>query len=364
MLKQSVHRGSCALTSTWLVVALSLSGLSGCSSQTPENTGLEFAVANRNAKNIALLVGAPNDLPGVRTDIVNVARMIRQSDLGYEVVELNNASRSQILSAADNVGRSITAESTVFFYFSGHGAESGTLIPQGYGSVTLKEVASTISRGINGGRFTRFIGVIDACFSGQSVDGNQAIFLAGNSIEQTNASSSDINNFSVDQFATALATASNRGLFDYNFTGNSAAFAKGNPPFSQGLVLAAARKFETSLDGGSAIGGVFTASWLSAIKSNSNATVGQILERSKQLTIRNSGGSHVPVWKAMPESFLNEQFNGGGSLNPAAPATPATPDGPGDSNVTPQVNPVAPGADSQGYEQLLSEFLQILVGNQ
>lgn len=350
-LRGSAQLRSKSISKSIICIAI-LSGNTACGPSHNSNTGLEFTVANRSAKNIALLIGAPNDLPGVRRDIINVGQMLRQSNLGYEVQEINRASRTQILNAAANVGRSISAESTVFFYFSGHGAQSGTLISQGNGSVTLKEVASAIGKNVSGGRFTRFIGVIDACFSGQSVDGNQAIFL--NESDQTNVNAVS--------FTNSLASGSGKGLFDFNFT-NSATngnVAKGNAPFNQGLVLAAARKSEMSLDGGSAIGGVFTASWLSAIKTNSSATIGEILERARQKTIRNSGGSHTPVWKAMPSSFLAERFNGGGGQSPNTPQNPPdTPSNPSPNNPGNNVNP-DPAPVQNDYEQLLNQFLEIL----
>jgi hypothetical protein len=86
-----------------------------------------------------------------------------------------------------------------------------------------------------------------------------------------------------------------------------------NVPFEQALILAASQRNETSLDFGSSIGGAFTSSWRKILKkgfqSGQQFTVGQLLEEAKAQTIRETGGGHTPVWKALPESMLSESLN-------------------------------------------------------
>jgi hypothetical protein len=113
----------------------------------------KFTVADRNSTNIALIVGSPNDLGGVARDVINVSNMIKQNDLGYQVEVINNATRSQILSKAKEISSRLSPNSTVFFYFSGHGSEDGALATQGYGSITLREVTNSLGSNVSGKKF-------------------------------------------------------------------------------------------------------------------------------------------------------------------------------------------------------------------
>ena len=304
----------------------------------------KFTVADRNSTNIALIVGSPNDLGGVARDVINVSNMIKQNDLGYQVEVINNATRSQILSKAKEISSRLSPNSTVFFYFSGHGSEDGALATQGYGSITLREVTNSLGSNVSGKKFKRFISVIDACYSGQSAVGSQAVFLSSSSKD-----------FSIENFISSLASDSDNGLFSAGAdnAGSDGAVASGrSPTFEQGLVLAAAKPSEESLDGGDSIGGVFTSSWLEAIRAGKGTTLQQILERSKQITVMNSGGSHTPVWKVMPESLLQERFDrrdntsqGQASNNAQVPIDPGTPV---TSNQHPSPNPAPPTAAPGG----------------
>lgn len=281
--------------------ALVAISIAGCRAPVHDHSRVKFTVANRNAKNVALVVGSPNNLAGVPKDVINVSNMIRQNDLGYEIQVINNATKSQILGYASELSAQLTPESTVFFYFSGHGAATGVLATQGYGSMTIREVANSFASRLSSRKFKRFIGVIDACYSGQSAIGNEAMFLNDNQ-----------QNFSLDGFLTGLTTKPTSGLFgDWTQPSSQTlgSVPKGFPPFEQGLVLAAARPTEESLDAGESVGGIFTYSWLQAIQSGKSSTLQEILENTKRITVMNSNGSHTPVWKVMPEAMLQERFD-------------------------------------------------------
>ncbi len=312
----------------WLPMLLALA-VSSCGQQeSTHSSAVKFTVADKSAKNIAFVVGSPNDLPGVSRDVQNVSRMIQESNLGYELISINYASKTQILAKAREIGGKISAQSTVLFFYAGHGAENGQLVSQGNGMFTIREVASAIQSGSGGAAFKRFIAVIDACHSGQSVNGNQAMFL-GSSQED----------FSIENFITSMTQSSNtsgvgaqRGLFDnYNFGGSQARGA--DRPFAEGLVIAAARASEYSSDLGASVGGLFTASLMNAIRSNSSSTLSEILEKAKRATIAGAGGSQTPLWRAIPASILDERFNGGSS------GSTATNDAVASNSKTPSVAP-------------------------
>jgi hypothetical protein len=279
------------------LIALSLTAFVGCGQNTDDaSSRLKIIPADRNAKNVALIIGSPNDLPGVAKDIAEVSKMLRESNLGYEIKVVSPASASQALDAASEVGKLLSANSTVFFYYSGHGAESGVLIGQGYQTFRLKSVVKRLGDAAPGGKFKRFIAVMDSCFSGQNVDGNESMFMTGQAKSEQEMLSTSLGMMTAD-----LKPKSNSDL-----------------PFEQALVVAASQRNQTSLDFGSSIGGAFTSSWRKMLKrgfgSNQQYTLSQLLEESKSETRRQTGGSHTPVWKAMPENILTESLS---SISPS-----------------------------------------------
>ena len=163
---------------------------------------------------------------GVPRAVVNVSNMIKQNDLGYQIEVINNATRNQILSKAKEISSRLSPASTVFFYFSGHGSEDGELATEGYGSITLKEVTNSLGSNISGNRFKRFISVIDACYSGQSAVGSQAVFLSSSSKD-----------FSLETFLSSLTSNSASGVFDSGAdeaNTNSRSSANRSSTFEQG----------------------------------------------------------------------------------------------------------------------------------
>ena len=275
-----------------VIIGAILTTFVGCgqNSDVP-NSRLKITPADRNAKNIALIIGSPNDLTGVAKDVSEIAKMIRESNLGYEVKVVSPASASQVMNAADEIGKSLTPNSTVFFYYSGHGAESGVLIGQGYQTFRLSSVAKRMGASAPGGKFKRFIAVLDSCFSGQNVNGSESMFMTSQTKSEQDSVSSFVGMAAADMKPKSMA----------------------NVPFEQALILAAAQRNEESLDFGSSIGGAFTASWRKILKkgfqSGQQFTVGQLLEETKAETRRETDGSHTPVWKAMPESLLSESLS-------------------------------------------------------
>jgi hypothetical protein len=78
--------------------------LSSCQQNTErDSSDVRFTVANRSAKNFALVIGSPNDLPGVSRDVENVSKMIRESNLGYELITIDYAGKSRILAKGREV---------------------------------------------------------------------------------------------------------------------------------------------------------------------------------------------------------------------------------------------------------------------
>ncbi len=267
---------------------------------------VKFNPFDRNVKNVALVVGSPNGLEGVPRDIQNVSQMLRDPMFGYEVVVINNATADQILSKAQEIGQGLSPTSTVFFYYSGHGSDDGTLVSQGYQGFRMSSVAKRIAQGYGKGKFKRFIAVMDSCFSGQNVNGDDAMFLAG-AKTKTKKSEQEMLQSSLGFMSSEMRPK-----------------ADGDLPFEQALIVSAAQRNQESEDMGSSIGGAFTASWMRVMKSklgqSGGATIQTILDETKQATESFTGGSHTPAWKAMPESMLSEPLGGSGGGGGPSPA--------------------------------------------
>jgi hypothetical protein len=332
-----------------------------------DSSEVRFTVANRSAKNFALVVGSPNDLPGVSRDVENVSKMIRESNLGYELMKIDYAGKPQILTKGREIGSRISADSTIFFFFAGHGADNGQLVSQGNGMFTLSEVVAAIKSGSSLKTFRRFIAVIDACHSGQSVNGSEAMFLAG-----------AVREFSMEKFISGMVTGESSGssdgggLFTADYGGGQSRDSFGARPFEQGLVIAAAKASQYSVDGGASIGGIFTASLMNAIRSNSTATLSEILESARRMTLMRST-DQTPLWKATPESILNERFNrndNGGVLS--SEKQDVAPQGSTGNNAQTQTSPQpetqiepTPGPNASGQSDNggnnTPDFLQFLI---
>jgi hypothetical protein len=270
--------------------------------QSEATSRVKFRPADPTAHNVAFLVGSENDLPGVARDVLEVTKLIQGSKLGYEVVTLNKATKNQILGKAQEIGKSLSANSTVLFYFSGHGSQDGYLFAQGFQEFEMSEVAKSIGQGANQGQFKRFIAIMDSCFSGQNVDGQEAMFLAGSGSQRS--SRQVVLSKAVDTIASGLVPRAQSGL-----------------PFEQALIVGASKKNQTSNDMGSSIGGAFTYSWRKIMNQRLNGapvTLGAVLNEAKDMTVRQTGGEQVPVWKAMPESMLTESLDGSPAALPLA----------------------------------------------
>jgi hypothetical protein len=263
--------------------------VTSCRSNMESASRFKFRPADPNAKNIALIVGSPNDLKGVAKDVNEVSKLIKESDFGYEVTVIPAATVNDIMTKANELGQTLSENSTVLFYFSGHGSEQGYLFAQGFQQFKLSSVAKNFGTGFAKGKFRRFIAIMDSCFSGQNVNGDQAMFL------------NQSKPLSVPEILSASIG---------NMTSDMKPKADPNLPFEQALVLSAAQRDQTSLDMGPSIGGAFTSAFRKVLKkdlaSPGSLTLSQVLEEAKKETMRSTGNHHAPAWKAMPETMLNE----------------------------------------------------------
>ncbi|MCX6118208.1 MAG: caspase family protein [Proteobacteria bacterium] len=299
-----------------LIVATSMFA-SSCGQPSRKSSRLDDLAADRSAKNIAVLVGAPstgqNFLGGVSKDMKEINEVFSKPELGFQVVLKNNATKSDMESIAKDVAGKLDENSTLFWYYSGHGLENGSLFSQDGRQVFFKKLVEQMAA-VRTKPFKRIIVVLDACFSGQNVNGSQAFIPSGDG----SSSGAMVENIQRDIAPGSL------GLDG------------GQLPFEQALVFSAAKANETSADGGSTVGGIFSATWKKVLMSmfaDSNRTIGDMIRETTKATYQNSlsgyqssGGRgappHTPVFRAVPASLLNEPLIGKNSTGSGFIATP------------------------------------------
>ncbi len=282
----------------YIVLILNILTLVGCGPKTSKSSTRDLA-ANKNAKNVALIFGAENDLPGVERDVIEVSKLFSNPDFGFQVVTKDRARKADFINESSRVAASLDADSTLFWYYSGHGSDDGSLVSHGEEeSVYLSEVIAAM-KSVRKTPFKRLIVVMDSCFSGQNVDGQSAILTGVQGQQAVNNSANNMQ-YSMNQ-----------------------ANADGNRPFEQGLIIGAARANEMSQDFGDEMGGAFTYSWRTTIAkmlTQKTGTIRDMLNATVAATRSNSDGEHTPVFRASPDSILNEPLMGPGSGNNTIPS--------------------------------------------
>lgn len=284
-------------TRSFFYTMISLVFLVSCSApQSTTRSKLRDLAANKNAKNVALIFGAENDLPGVNKDVTELSKLFSNPIFGFQVNLKDRATSTTMIQESARVAGSLDENSTMIWYYSGHGSDDGSLLAQDQESVYMRDVIAAM-QGARKTPFKRLIVIMDSCFSGQNVDGTAAILSAAESQASLTGA---VNTIHTSLNRTVSAPASGR-------------------PFEQAIILAAARNDQTSADAGSDIGGVFTYSWRTTIAkllTNKSATIAQMLNDTIALTKENGEGdpdAQVPVFRASPQSILNEPLVGPGS---------------------------------------------------
>ncbi len=298
--------------SNWVHVAAMTTVMtvsSGCMQRKMASGKMREISYDPSARNIALLFGAANGLPGIPEDLESMKAVLEDpaGGNGFKVVLINEATTKQILDATRQAAVDAGENGTIFWYFSGHGAESGSLMTIG-GMLPFSKVTDVV-REARQTPVKRFYAMFDSCFSGQMVDGSAAI----NNRVNTRPGSDSGND---SEYALVAAT-SRYAEADYlkvtaqtyadiaaeTFYDRSPVATMESQPFEQLIVISASQRYETSLAGSN--GSQFTNA-LKAVfkrmKSNSpNATIGQFIDAIKSETRSETGGHHTPAARVMPE---------------------------------------------------------------
>lgn len=300
------------------LLALIVSITNCTSPRTPSSQTNDLAY-DRTANNVALFFGSPNDLNGVTPDIEKNVKLFNDQSFGFgfKVVAKNYARKHDIIAMTKEQAQQVGPNGTMLWYFSGHGAENGAMITQGYDGLYFKEVTEAI-RSVRNVKMKRLIVVIDNCFSGKNLVGSNAIIPTTISLTENDVT---------DEQLTRVSVATVNRAFD--------GFEQGFAPvsgsrssedlFEQAIVITASTSTETSGDTDS--GGVFSEAWRGVIQklksAKPNATLRDMAELTRDRT-KNYGG-HTPQFKAYPsDAVLNDLLfqptnnaigNTGGSSN-------------------------------------------------
>lgn len=339
-----------------------------CNPRTSVPAHLRDLSYDPNARNIALLFGAANGLPGIQDDLNHMKQVLEdpQGGNGFQVVMLTDASRDQILSATQEAAVAAGENGTIFWYFSGHGAESGDLMTTG-GMLPFSKVTDTI-RSARQTPVKRMFAMFDSCFSGQMVNGSAAINgmrsggLAGsdNVYALTSApEGSDWSSASDDE--AMMQVAKNYANIAADSFYDQAPVAKMAPQaFEQLIVMSASQRYETSLAGSG--GSEFTSALANVFQSfksgRPQATIGEFLDAVRSETARSSGGHHTPAFRVMPEQEIMadtlfakpRQQNLQPGPQPAPGATPGV--GPAPAPALGMVIAIGPGDATTGAARL------------
>lgn len=262
---------------------------SACGRSTETSARLSGLAHSEDGHNVAVLMGAPNGLPGVATDIREVDLLFRDDEmnLGFnEVIKDDRASTRDIFT---KTAQAAANADTLLWYFSGHGSR-GVLLAEDR-SFRFSEVADAVMSARNEKPLERLIVLIDSCYSGSFVDGRNPIIPGTKSTISHKCSVAADAKDSEDPFTE---------ISRYEGT-----------LYRQAFVLTSSTKDQSSVDLGRSRGGAFTWTLRGSITrfktENPEATIRQISEKTRTDTKKIAG--HTPVWRGIPsETVMNEKF--------------------------------------------------------
>lgn len=329
---------------------------------------LQDLVYDKNASNVAVLFGVPDNLPGVRVDMRELEALFQQPEYGLKVYSYLDKNPAEIAQLTGQHSKEVDANGTLLFYFSGHGAEDGLLMAYG-GMLDFNDVASAIKQNRTA-PLKRLLTVVDSCFSGNLVNGNVAISNTGgpqtatdNRIDGTGQgpgnggfwsgilglrSDSSQKDFRIyeQEYSEPLNDLTNANIFAAlsPYAGTSRYGLQTSTLYEQVLVLSSSRKTELSADTKS--GGAFTTGFrraLAQIRNQPSATIQDLLNT----TINNvTNFGHTPVYRAEPEAIvLNDLVFGSARATSETTNDTSTHSGipPGTSQITPSPSPQTGG---------------------
>jgi hypothetical protein len=272
-------------------------GLAACGGpvSVSKTSGLAHSEKEKNA---AILVGAANGLDGVSTDLREFPKLLQDPQYGFDFQTVNanpNASADDILKSTGDLAK---ASDSLLWYFSGHG-NTGIMLASDR-TFTFHEVADAIRQARNGVPLKRLIVLVDSCFSGSFVDGDDPIIEGqGKTAKTTRGNRCRCLQTEEMRAATATNQFANETLFQ-------TLGERDTGIYEQAFVMASSSKDEESADLGADQGGAFTYALRTTIaslkKSDDAATFSDMASQTTTLT--NQVGQQTPVYRGFPTDTL------------------------------------------------------------
>jgi hypothetical protein len=230
------------------------------------------------AKNLALLVGAPHGLPGIDLDINNVNAIVTDSAYQFKVTKLweSQGTASKVGGGLTTLSSQVGEHGTFYFYFSGHGNVGNVWVQDRL--MNIKEIRSALENGrLTNGPMDRLVMMFDSCNSGSLVDP-----LRQNLMPLVNE---ELSQQMADQIASVFSQRE-----DANY-------------WNQLFVFVSSRANETSNAG--PLGSEFTVALrkgFDEVMAN-NGTIGEWVQKTKAYT-----NGHHPVERLVPYDLTNEKL--------------------------------------------------------
>jgi hypothetical protein len=305
-------------------------------------TSLSSLVYDKSAPNKAsFFVGDASGLTGVYQDTDNLTRMLSGTDWNFQVEtngpgagdddtpQTSQQIEAQFIKSSVEL-RDASLSATMFFYFTGHGSDDGSLITPD-GGFHFSELARKVKQQ-RGKAFKRLVVLVDSCFSGQIATGSDRVTAAGltggleltpGSIDVPTPPDANVTSDKVARsrlIATAIAN-------DVVSVGNGLA--------DELIVVTASAPEETS--GDESNGGTGTLAFIRALEGANETTT---IEAFYQ-TMRSNAFGQTPQLSTEPQELRQQPIKGadsrgsGGGSRGVVPAQTGVPTGTGSSGLPP-----------------------------
>lgn len=241
----------------------------------------------KKGNNVALILGAPNDLLGVSTDVKEMEKLLKKKTMNFdfEIMSKNFVTADEAISLTKNL---VQNADSFLWYFSGHGSRDGL-----YGEdrkFSFKDILSTIKISRKNKPLKRLVVFLDSCFSGSFI--NEA-----GPRPKDESSERDFNSFVEKEVFASLCDSDDPSVS-----------CKGTDLYEQAIIMVSSKANEPSEDLDRKRGGAFTFSLRTSIekfkKENPKATIKQLADETSSLTKKISG--QTPIYKFFPRIAVGQ----------------------------------------------------------
>jgi len=265
--------------------------------------------ANANAKNVALLMSGSTE-SHIPKNIGLIKEVFSDQAAGYNfrIMEQQRVTDTQAVQFTKQAAAEVDAEGTLAIYFTSHGATDGSV--QTFGKMLRFDRLANAIKEVRTTPLKRLVVIMQACYSGQNVNGTAAIGRDQQPFALASVDNSSIGGFITNPFAAYSKNqevedaAQLRSFTDQiNSTNTRSAFslAPGQPWFQQLLVMSASRAGEQS-------------KYTPGVASHFTQAISKVFKKERantQLTMFNflnmvqkSFGSSTPQFRAIPEAQI------------------------------------------------------------